>query len=236
MIAFRLEVVDSCGSTNEELLAKRQEPNFHGRCLLALHQTGGRGRRGRSWWSGEGNLALSLGLHFAHPSPLIPLLPFYAGLALWKTLKPLLPNEDLRLKWPNDLYLNGRKLAGMLTQVRQMGDASDLVLGIGLNLASAPPGEEAVALEELVPAPKAVDFATAYLPALASTLTQHDDFLALRTAWEEAARLEGTSLEILDENVLVSPLALLPTGELEVQMENGETRALASETVSLRLR
>ena len=74
---FRLRVVEECGSTNEALLEERAAPDFHGRALLALRQTAGVGRRGRGWWSGEGNLALSVALRLPEPEH-ATLLPFLA--------------------------------------------------------------------------------------------------------------------------------------------------------------
>jgi BirA family biotin operon repressor/biotin-[acetyl-CoA-carboxylase] ligase len=224
--AFRLEVLGACGSTNEELFARRASGRFHGHALLALRQTGGIGRRGRSWWSGEGNLALSLGLRL---ESVPPLLPFQAGLALFDTVAPYLPaGADLRLKWPNDLYLNGRKLAGLLVQVRQGAGPADIVLGIGLNLKEAPPDLEAIALSELCEAPSPEAFAKDFLAKL-----EGKGFEGGIEEWERKARIEGAKLYLLGEEGEYAGRRLLPSGELEVEGSGG-LRRLSSETVSLR--
>jgi BirA family biotin operon repressor/biotin-[acetyl-CoA-carboxylase] ligase len=233
--AFTLHVVEECPSTNEALLARRDQPDFSGYCLLARRQTGGLGRRGRSWWGGEGNLALSLAFRFEEPVAPVPLLPFVAGVSAARLLRPLLPpGADLRLKWPNDIYLEGRKLAGMLAQARQVGAVTDIVLGIGLNLATAPEGMHAIALAERAAAPDPVDFARAFLREIELDLRELD-FPALRERWEREARLADTELEIVGSGERVRPLALLATGELEVRALSGESRRLAAEEVSLRL-
>jgi BirA family transcriptional regulator, biotin operon repressor / biotin---[acetyl-CoA-carboxylase] ligase len=220
-VRFRLEVVDECPSTNDALLERRGSPDFHGSALLARRQTSGHGRRGRSWSTLEGNLALSFGL--AVPESVLPWLPFACGLALFDTLAPLLPGAaDLRLKWPNDLYLDGMKVAGMLSQGRQVpGRGAEVVVGIGVNLARAAYVEP--------PAPEA--YARAILAMLGNVFEEYRDFPGLRADWEAAARLGEGPLWIVGEAEPVRALELLPTGEL--LLDGG--RRLASEEVSLRL-
>lgn len=228
---FRLEVLSECGSTNDELFARRHEPGFAGLALLALRQTSGHGRRGREWWSGEGNLALSVGFRFRAGDE-VALLPFRAGVALAETLSEFLPGEaDIRLKWPNDVYVNGRKISGLLSQARQAGEDVDLVLGIGVNLKEAPPGMDACALSEWVAAPTPEKFAKALLARLEGV---PEDFSSLVAAWEKHARVRGASLTVVGEVGEFEGVGLLPTGELEVKDSAGGLRRLSSETVSLR--
>lgn len=234
-VDFRLEVIPECGSTNAELL-ERRGPGFHGTALLALKQHAGAGRRGRSWWSGEGNLAMSVGFHLKGHEKLAPLIPFTAGIALRGALSRWLPSgADLRLKWPNDLYLEDLKLAGMLSQARQQGDELDLVLGIGLNLAAAPPDNpEATCLAdhaEEIPGPE--EFARAFLEVWRDVFEDLTDFSSLKTRWENGARIHGARLRILGEEKLVTAKGILPGGELLV-LDGGKERVLASEEVSLR--
>jgi BirA family biotin operon repressor/biotin-[acetyl-CoA-carboxylase] ligase len=234
-VVFSLEVIPECSSTNTLLLEKRG-PDFHGAALLALKQSAGSGRRGRSWWSVEGNLALSVGFRFSGNPSLAPLLPFAAGIALRAALSRYLPSDaDLRLKWPNDLYLEDRKVAGMLSQARQQGEGVDLVLGIGVNLKAAPDLSEATFLgefAEIIPGPE--EFARAFLIILEQVLEDISDFPALKTRWENAARIQGAKLRILQEEKIVTAKGILPSGELLVIEDSGAERALASEEISLR--
>lgn len=130
--------LDSCGSTNAELLG-RDAP--HGTGLAAREQTGGRGRLGRPWSMGEGNLAMSVLLRPRVDPQQIPLITLGAGVVLAEL-------TGFRLKWPNDLLdPQGRKLAGILAEANwERGALERVVVGIGVNLANAPwPGSACLA-------------------------------------------------------------------------------------------
>lgn len=233
---FRLAVHAECGSTQELVLAQRGTPDFAGAAALALRQTNGVGRRGRSWSSEPGNLALSLGIMVTGEEAL-PLLTFACGLALHTVCARYVAAEKLRLKWPNDLYLDGRKLSGLLAQGRQLpGVGSEVVVGVGVNLAWAPDGLEpaAVALAEFATAPSPETFARELLAELEQVFARTREFSQLRRAWEAAARLHDGPLWVLGEGEPVYAEELLPTGELSVRDSRGKTRKLASEEVSLR--
>ena len=236
-LRFRLQIVNECGSTNEVLLGSRATPDFPGRAILALKQTAGYGRRGREWDSGEGNFALSMGMRLEVNPSLIPLLPFLAGLALYDQAARHLPfGEGLRLKWPNDIYLHGRKLGGMLAQARQGPSSTDVVLGIGVNLRHAPAGMESTAtsLAEHGVNTDPESFALGFLPRFERVLDEAVSFDWLKERWEEKARLHEGALYVLGENAPVHPVALLQSGELLVENEDGSSRTLSSEEVSLR--
>lgn len=106
----------------------------------AALQTGGRGRQGRSWESPRGNLYLSVSL----PAPSGPaggLLPLAAGVAVAQALAGW--GVPARLKWPNDVLVGERKLAGLLIEASSSGGALEqVILGIGVNLAVAPQLEQ----------------------------------------------------------------------------------------------
>jgi BirA family transcriptional regulator, biotin operon repressor / biotin---[acetyl-CoA-carboxylase] ligase len=114
------------GSTNERARALAAGGAPHGTLVTAGHQTAGRGRQGRTWSAPPGR-ALLLSLVLRHPDPLLPLR---AGLAVADLAGPA-----ARVKWPNDVLVDGRKVAGILVEGRpQEGWA---VLGIGVNAAVA---------------------------------------------------------------------------------------------------
>jgi BirA family biotin operon repressor/biotin-[acetyl-CoA-carboxylase] ligase len=232
-VNFNLAIVEECESTQKILLERRGDPNFHGAAVLALRQTNGYGRRGREWDSLSGNLALSFGLEIARDESLA-LLPFACGIALHAAAAARVPSGvRLRLKWPNDLYLEERKLAGLIAQGRQIpGRGSEVVLGVGVNLSSAPEGLEsaAVALGAYGDTPSPADFAVDFLTRLEGVFYRAKDFAGLRAEWESAARLHEGELYVVGEIEPVKAHALLITGELE--LEGG--RRLASEEVSLR--
>jgi BirA family transcriptional regulator, biotin operon repressor / biotin---[acetyl-CoA-carboxylase] ligase len=231
---FHLEVVEECGSTQEAVMAHRGARKFHGLAVLAKRQTAAVGRRGRQWAAPEGNLSLSFGLEL-ESSRYLGLLPFLVGIALFRATESFLPRkESLRLKWPNDLYLEGKKLAGLLSQAKQSGEGVEVVVGVGLNLAHAPPDLPAIALSAVTSPPAPESFARAFLAQLEKIFREASNFAWIREEWEKAARLDKDPLYVMGESEPVTPLALLPTGELLVRNRVGTERKLASEEVSLR--
>ena len=102
--------------------------------LVAFHQTSGRGRQGREWVSAGGNFYGSSLVHLEAGDPAAQSLSLAAGLALIEALDAAVPGKALMLKWPNDLTLGGKKLAGILLE--RSGDR--VAVGFGVNLASAP--------------------------------------------------------------------------------------------------
>ena len=102
--------------------------------IAGWEQTKGRGRQGRVWYSPHGNLAASLLLIDPAPTNLAPQLGFVAGVALAEAARDLLPvGKPAQLKWPNDLVVGRRKLAGLLVE---RPSAQVAVVGVGLNLAA----------------------------------------------------------------------------------------------------
>lgn len=108
--------------------------------ILALRQTSGRGRRGRAWTDPPGNFAATLVMRPDKGAADAALRSFVAALALADALTQATGRaEAITLKWPNDVLLNGAKVAGILLETAgQGGQMSPLAVGIGVNLAHAP--------------------------------------------------------------------------------------------------
>ncbi|MDO5643063.1 MAG: biotin--[acetyl-CoA-carboxylase] ligase [Paracoccus sp. (in: a-proteobacteria)] len=139
-------VLPRCPSTNAEAL--RLAPQLNGPAWIMTHdQYEGRGRRGRAWVMPRGNFAASLALRPAGSPGDVALYSFVACLALYDALAQVAgPSARLALKWPNDVLLNGGKLAGILLEsTGQGGQVSALAVGIGVNLAEAPPADPGAA-------------------------------------------------------------------------------------------
>jgi len=138
----RLDVVTRTGSTNADLLAAAASGAADRTVLVAEHQHSGRGRRTRRWSSPPGSgLTFSVLLRPAGvPQSRFGWLPLLAGLALVDAVREVTA-ASCGLKWPNDLLVGDgqRKAAGILAEV----DAEAVVVGIGVNVAAAPPGEPA---------------------------------------------------------------------------------------------
>ena len=128
---------ESLGSTSDRALALAaagEIPLPH--LVLAERQTAGRGRGTNRWWSADGALTFSLVL--AAPSDRLPpecwpQVALVAGLAVCEALKWLSPAAELRVKWPNDVFLAGRKLCGILSE-SVPGWRDRLVVGVGINV------------------------------------------------------------------------------------------------------
>ncbi|MES2144074.1 MAG: biotin--[acetyl-CoA-carboxylase] ligase [Pseudomonadota bacterium] len=136
MARHALPTVDS---TNAHAL--REAPNLIGPAwYLAGTQTAGRGRRARAWASPRGNFHATLVMRLAEPPAVIALRSFAAALALREALVALSGLPDaFTLKWPNDVLLNGSKVAGILLENNGQRDGSaHLAVGIGVNLIAAP--------------------------------------------------------------------------------------------------
>lgn len=129
-----LEVLSVIDSTNQYIKG-RIEHISSGFTCLAEAQTAGRGRHGRAWISPFGaSLYLSTYWRFADGYQAAAGLSLAVGVALASALKQF-AGVDIALKWPNDVYLDGKKLAGVLIEVEgQFGAACDCVIGIGLNV------------------------------------------------------------------------------------------------------
>ena len=130
---FTVEVLPEIGSTNTELMRRARAGQLEPVLLVAEQQTAGRGRLGRGWASQAGDsLTFSLGL------PLAPNDWSGLSLAVGVSLAERL-DARVRLKWPNDLWLEDRKLAGILIETATLGDSRDArryaVVGVGINVA-----------------------------------------------------------------------------------------------------
>lgn len=132
-------ILPTVDSTNAHAL--RLAPKFSGPAwFLGLEQTAGRGRRARPWASPRGNFYATLLLHPTESAEHVALRSFVAALALRQALVTLtgLP-EAFALKWPNDVLLNGGKVAGILLESIGAGQGvAHLAIGIGVNLIGAP--------------------------------------------------------------------------------------------------
>lgn len=128
-----IEHFDEIDSTNTYLMNQPQTGDI--RVVIAEAQTGGRGQNGRAWHSPKGeNIYLSMRLPFGKSAQQIQGLSLAIGVSLLKTLEPL-GIQDLKLKWPNDLLWQGKKLAGILVETTQIQENSCwVVIGVGLNV------------------------------------------------------------------------------------------------------
>lgn len=203
-----LECHDVLASTNERAreILDRLGPAGHGAVVFADEQTGGRGRHGRSWHSPRGlGIACSVALWAGGRLAGLQSLQLCGSLATLTAIRGT-TGLEARLKWPNDVFLDGRKVGGVLVEARFLGDSlAGLVVGIGVNLLHRaddfPPDLEAAATSLYLASGREVEpetFAGALLSALApmaeAGLENPADLVALASAhWIHQA---GDPLEV----------------------------------------
>ncbi|KAA9017910.1 MULTISPECIES: biotin--[acetyl-CoA-carboxylase] ligase [Sphingobium] len=130
-----LRFVEETGSTNADMLALAEQGGADGSWLRAARQTGGKGRMGRAWESPDGNLYCSTLVRLQPTDPLPHTLALVAANAVHALVAPLCTGQA-RIKWPNDILVDGAKIAGILLE--RAGDA--IVVGIGINVTGHPVG------------------------------------------------------------------------------------------------
>lgn len=129
---FYFDCIDSTNNKAKELASKGAE---EGTLVVAEQQTAGRGRKGRSWFSEtKQGICLSLILRPLIPPSQISQMTLMTAVAIAETLSDL-SDIDIKIKWPNDILVNGKKLSGILTEMTMEIDAIDyVVVGLGLNV------------------------------------------------------------------------------------------------------
>jgi BirA family biotin operon repressor/biotin-[acetyl-CoA-carboxylase] ligase len=228
---------DTVGSTNEEALAlaRRGEPGPL--WIVARRQTAGRGRRGRSWISDEGNLYATLLISDPAPPDRVAELSFVAGLALADAVAELAPtlSQRLALKWPNDLLLDQRKLAGILIEGETIDRRLAVAIGIGVNCAQHP-SDTAYPATSLAAAGSAGTpdgVLTALSRTMAGRLAQWqrgDGFAAVRSDWLARVAQLGTDIRVVlgAEECVGRFVGIDETGRLVLHGRDGTIRTIAA--------
>jgi BirA family biotin operon repressor/biotin-[acetyl-CoA-carboxylase] ligase len=242
-----LEVHSVIGSTNDRLMAEA-EGSVDGLVCLAEVQTKGRGRRGKSWLSPFAtNVALSAGIGLRQSPHQLGGLSLVIGLAVIDCLDGL-GVRDAALKWPNDVLLGGRKLGGILIEIKSTPAAgrpfTEAVIGIGMNVSM--PSNLRVGIDQAVTdlAGEGYTISRNQLVAgLISSVLDHvrdferTGFAGMRQRFDEHHWLHGQLCQVSQgSTVTVGRVqGVTDTGELELLTESGSQRFGAGE-VSLRRR
>lgn len=231
--------LDECTSTNDLIRALGEAGAPHGTWISARKQTAGRGRSGNAWVSESGGLFLSVLLRFDTPGALWTWIPLLVALSARRAILSIRPElaADLKIKWPNDIWLHGKKTAGILCEGVGSRKGSYIIVGIGINCDVAPrvPGLEtaSVALDPDALRPR----------ILKQVLESLEQATPDGLAREFAACTQfapGSPVEWRDRH---QPGVILghgtvegigASGELLVKTPDGEQQSLYSEDVSLR--
>lgn len=236
---YRLKVFDKLDSTNSEALRLATAGEASGLWVWAHNQEAGRGRSGRSWESLSGNLCCSLLLRPQCPVSATPQLGFVTGVALHQTLAQSVSEAsqaDIRLKWPNDLLIDGRKAGGILLESQlQPNDHIAVVIGIGINVAAYPetPDFPAISLQEKGSQATAGDVLAMLARELDASLKVWDNgagFAAVRKAWLERTHVPGTPISVkLPNEMLIGTFAGLDDqGALVLSLSDGREKLVTA--------
>jgi BirA family biotin operon repressor/biotin-[acetyl-CoA-carboxylase] ligase len=224
---FTVEVLPEIDSSNSELMRRARAGRHEPTLLVAEGQTAGRGRLGRVWQSQTGDsLTFSLSLSMA-PRDWSG-LSLAVGLSLAESLHP-----DVGLKWPNDLWFQDRKLGGILVEAATLGERSQVVVGVGLNirpcradgLSTAP-----AALTELWPEASAAScLERVAMPLVQALLAfEREGFAPLQTRFESRDVLKGRRVHTSDGQLGVS-LGVSLSGALRLHSDAGSHDILSAE-------
>ncbi|MEX2168902.1 MAG: biotin--[acetyl-CoA-carboxylase] ligase [Pirellulales bacterium] len=245
-----VEVYPLLGSTSDRALvvAERSEHELPA-LIVAERQTAGRGRNGRGWWSGEGALAFSLALAPAEMGLAPrhwPAMSLATALAVCDAITEAAPGRQVKVKWPNDVLLEGRKAAGVLLESRRTADgaADRLVVGIGINVnnsVSRAPEELQATSIALCDATGTTHDRTQLLLGFVNALRARAAQLAneeaeLVTAWNERNALAECEVTIQtgDGTLAGRCIDIAPDGSLRIESDGRVVACRSGSVVSYR--
>jgi len=228
---WKIYQYESLGSTNDEIV---RFCNIPGQRIVVQTktQTAGRGRRGRSWQSLDGNLFFSAALEF--PLKDLGILVLISGLSILQTMRFFAPNANIKLKWPNDVLLNEAKVCGILLE---KGPQDYIIIGIGVNTLQSPHTSDMLyqvtSLHEADINVTADDFLQRFLTIFNMYLELHaaGNITQIRRQWLENAKGLGQPLQVCQDNRKQTGVfhGIDENGGLLLENENGITRILAGD-------
>lgn len=231
----RIEWLDEIDSTNEEARRRFRAGEIGPLWIAARRQTAGRGRRGRSWADLSRNLYCS-GLYSLKCAPgEAAQLSFAAALAASDVCRVELPDRQVRVKWPNDVLIDGQKICGVLLESADApGRVIQLVVGVGLNIAAAPdipeyPATSLALLGADIDAGTALERLVTRFEHWRSVWAT-EGFGPIREAWLARAHGIGQRCVVrLSEETLEGIFTdLAEDGSLRLEMAKGETRLISA--------
>ncbi len=254
-IGQSLYYYDSIDSTNVQAKRLAEEGAPDGSLVVADQQTAGRGRRGRGWISPAGaNLYFTLLLRPRIAPDKASMLTLVMAMAVARGIQSRMgdgrspggQNASVGIKWPNDIVIMGRKACGILTELSlsvEQGTIDYLVIGVGINVKRQTFSEElqghAIALEEVLDEVSRSELLNAVLTAFEG---YYEEFLAtgdltrLQKDYNELMVNLDQQVRVLDPKGEYEGIArgIRNTGELLVEIQGGETRAVYAGEVSVR--
>ena len=241
---FANRVLDQCSSTND--LAKELAANAfpHGTWVSTRAQDSGRGRSGRKWASLDGNLFLSV-ITRIQEKALWSWVPLAAAVAVCHRIREEFQGLDVLIKWPNDLWLKGGKLGGILCEGSGTQSASFIVIGLGLNCVKSPQNLDQTAMDLtsarggiLTHADQIRSFMISSLLEEIQGLVQEGPKRVAEKYNRWAVLSQGTDVEWVSQPDLQTHSGVVQglgsSGELRVLSENNRVVSLYAEDVKIK--
>ena len=243
----RIEIFKNIDSTNKYLREKAGETTYSQAVVLAETQTSGRGRRGKDWISPfAANLYMSVLWDFEHGAAALEGLSLGIGVAARRALKQC-GLEDVKLKWPNDIYVGQKKLGGILLEM--IGDPAgqcSVVVGIGINVcmprqAAASIDQDWTDIQAELGEPLSRNTLAGILIAEIFTVLhdfQDQGFEPYREEWQSADAFKGLQATVTTPREALSGIVMGvdKSGALEMQMSDGKVQSFIGGELSLRLK
>ena len=241
-----IELFQSLGSTNKYLREQAEKSDCSGSVVLAERQTSGRGRRGKTWVSPfAANIYMSILWDFEQGAQALEGLSLAVGVAVRRALIEV-GLEDVRLKWPNDIYIGNKKLGGILLEM--IGDPAghcSVVIGVGINVSM--PASIAVNIDQPWTDCCSESDAPIARSRLAALLIDNifdilNDFESLgfagyRDEWQEADAFKGLqgTISTPRDSVSGTVIGVDNSGAVQLKLMSGAVKSFIGGELSLRL-
>lgn len=233
------------GSTNDEIKRLADDGAAEGLLVLAEHQTGGKGRRGRSWVTPAGSaIAMSLLLRPEIAPQYASMITLIMGLAVEEGIENC-TNLNAQIKWPNDVVINGKKICGILTEMNMQGAEIDyVVVGTGINTGIDEFPEElrntAASLHQLtgseISRPELIAVCMERFEHYYKQFLQTCDLSGMMDQYNELLAGKNGQVRVLEPGNEYTGIArgINAAGELLVEREDGTVEAVYAGEVSVR--
>ncbi len=240
-----VRVVSEAGSTNDLAFAQGGDPDHDGLAVFADYQTAGRGRIGRRWLAPRGAAVLGSVLLFEHDDPARPgRLVLIAGMAVCQAVSAVAHDVEPVIRWPNDVLVGGRKLAGILVESKLLPQRRAYVVGIGINCHQTPGHFPPEFREHATSLEIASDHPVARLDLARQLLIELDRYLApgeslsdgeLCDRWLAHAQSMGQRVHLRQggRTYVGRTLQIDPTGSLTIELEPGGRRVFDAATTTV---
>ena len=241
MLNFNIQHFESLDSTNKEVLRQAAQGAQEGLTIVAEQQTKGKGRLGRTWETVDHALAMSVLLRPQIDAATVSQLSLVSVVAAHEALALFAPQT--RIKWPNDLLIDGKKVCGILTEMQQGKHGLAVVVGLGINVSepkcgwaknmrTPPTSINAFSQRNILKD----DVLQAILESLNTWYHRfvQDGFTPVLEAWEKAHVANGQTVSVHDGNSYIQGIALgLADGGALRLLVNGEEQRIIAGDVSL---